>query len=84
MLLLLLSTRIVLYLIDISWLSKRLWQLRYASDDSDCLLATSNYKNFGMRFSFLHDCKNSKSSKAFLYLKSNFPNFWTFLIKPSP
>ena len=81
---LLLTARIVLYLIDISWFNKRFWQLRYASDDSNCLLATLNCKNFGISFSFLHDCKNSKSSKAFLYLKSNFSNFRTFLTKPSP
>ena len=76
--------RIDLYLIGISWFNKRLWQLRYASDDSNRLLVTLNCKNFGMSFSFFHNCKNSKSSKAFLYLKSNFSNFWTLLTKPSP
>ena len=30
--------------------------LRYASDDSNRLLATLNCNNFEMSFSFLHDC----------------------------
>ena len=34
-----------------------------------------------MSFSFLHDCRNSKSSKGFLYSKSNFSNFRTFLTR---
>ena len=34
-----------------------------------------------MSFSFLHDCRNSKSSKSFLYSKSNFSNFRTFLTR---
>ena len=71
---LLLSVWVVLYLIEIYWFSKRLWQLRYASDDSNHLLDTLNFKNFRMSFSFLHNCRNSKSNKAFLYLKSNFSN----------
>ena len=69
-----LSVRIVLYLVENSWFNKRLCQLRYASDDSKRLLATSNCKDFGISFSFLHDCRNSKSSKGFLYLKLNFSN----------
>ena len=81
---LLLSARIDLCLIDISWFNKGFWQLRYASDDSNRLLATWNCKNFGMSYSFSHDCENSKSSKAFLYLKSDLSNFRTFLTKPSP
>lgn len=68
----------VLCLKDTSWSHTRFWQLKYPLVDPKHLLATLNWKNFGMRCFCLQDCKYSKTSLAILYLKPNFSNLWTF------
>ena len=45
-----------------------------AADDRSCLFDTLKYKNSGTTLLLLHDIKKSKSTNAFLYLKSIFSN----------